>query len=686
MSRYAIVLSALLLGLASALSYAQAPVPFINLPLVPDATAPRGPQFTLTVNGTGFVSNSVVNWNGTRLATQFVNQGQLTATVPASNIATASTGWVTVVNPAPGGGTSNTAFFSVIANEGNSAAFTLVPLPLPPPLGNNPTSVAVGDFNGDGKLDLAIATSGSQAYCWNEPGAVAILLGDGTGNFSLASAPAVGLCPASVAVGDFNGDGKLDLVVANEYSNTVSILLGDGTGTFILASSPAVGSFPQSVAVGDFNGDGKLDLAVATNPYGNNGVVSILLGDGTGNFTLASSPAVSGSASSAAVGDFNGDGKLDLAVASEIAGSPSTVSILLGDGAGNFALASSLTVEWGATSVAVGDFNRDGKLDLVVANEHSNTASILLGDGTGSLTLASSPAVGGFPESVAVGDFNGDGKLDLAVANYCGGGNCGTVSILLGDGSGNFTLASSPVVSIYPESVAAGDFNGDGKLDVVTANWSTTASILLQDIPAVTLWPTTLTFGTQLVRTASTPQTVTLTNAGSAPLGGIGIVASANFSERNNCGHNLKPGASCTIDVAFRPHRIGTLAGTITITDNASNSPQTISLSGVGTEITLSPSGLNFGDQVVGTTSSPQTVTFTNVGPKAVTILGVGIANAKEFAQTNDCGTSVPAGGACTISVTFTPTGPHSYTGTLEVNDNGGANPQTVALSGTGTQ
>jgi len=115
---------AILLVLASALSYAQAPVPFINLPLVPDATAPGGPDFTLTVNGTGFVSNSVVNWNGTALATQFVSGSQLTATVPAADIATASTGWVTVVNPAPGGGTSSVAFFTVTA-ESSHVAFTL---------------------------------------------------------------------------------------------------------------------------------------------------------------------------------------------------------------------------------------------------------------------------------------------------------------------------------------------------------------------------------------------------------------------------------------------------------------------------------------------------------------------------------------------------------------------------------
>lgn len=176
----AILLGAVLLGLMSVLSYAQAPVPFINQPLVPDATAPGGPQFTLTVNGTSFVSNSVVNWNSSPLATQFVSQSQLTATVPAADIATASTAWVTVVNPPPGGGTSNVEFFTVTANTGNSVGFGLASSPA---VGAFPQSVAVGDFNGDGKLDLAVANGGSNT--------VSVLLGDGTGNFTLASSPAV---------------------------------------------------------------------------------------------------------------------------------------------------------------------------------------------------------------------------------------------------------------------------------------------------------------------------------------------------------------------------------------------------------------------------------------------------------------------------------------------------------------
>ena len=144
MKKLGIILGILLLGLLSALSSAQAPVPFISQPLVPDATAPGGAQFTLTVNGTGFVSNSVVNWNGNALATQLVSGSQLTATLPAADIATANTGWVTVVNPAPGGGTSDLVFLPVKGNKGNFVAFDLASSPA---TGLGPDSVAVGDFN-----------------------------------------------------------------------------------------------------------------------------------------------------------------------------------------------------------------------------------------------------------------------------------------------------------------------------------------------------------------------------------------------------------------------------------------------------------------------------------------------------------------------------------------------------------
>ena len=282
-----------------------------------------------------------------------------------------------------------------------------------PSSGLTPTSVAVRDFNGDGIPDLAVANFGS--------GTVTILLGTGNGMFTPATngTVTVGAEPSSVASGDFNGDGIADLAVTNYGSGTVTILLGTGNGTFTPASnSPLVGSGPNSVVVGDFNGDGIADLAVA-NTSGNG--VTILLGNGNGTFTPASgSPVQAGNGPvSVAEGDFNGDLIPDLAVANA---SDGTVTILLGNGDGTFTPAANNPVSAGSepSSVAVGDFNGDGVADLAVTNYGGESVTILLGNGNGTFTSATnSPVtVGNGPSSVVVGDFNGDGIPDLAVANY----------------------------------------------------------------------------------------------------------------------------------------------------------------------------------------------------------------------------------------------------------------------------
>jgi hypothetical protein len=190
------------------------PVPLINQPLVPDAVAPGGKGFKLTVNGTGFVSGSLVNWNGKALVTRFVSASRLTARVPALHTAKRNTAFVTVVNPGPGGGTSNTAFFEV-------TSFAPVVLSTSNySVGSGPQSVAVGDFRGNGRLDLALANLYSNT--------VSVLLGNGDGTFKPSVEYVTGLYPASVAVGDFNGDGKLDLAVAAAGGPAVSILLGNG--------------------------------------------------------------------------------------------------------------------------------------------------------------------------------------------------------------------------------------------------------------------------------------------------------------------------------------------------------------------------------------------------------------------------------------------------------------------------
>ncbi len=315
-----------------------------------------------------------------------------------------------------------------------------------------------GDFNGDGHLDLAVADTGSET--------VSVLLGNGDGTFQPPAYYAVGTDPDAIVAGDFNGDGRLDLAVENSGSNinffpgTVSVLLGNGDGTFQSQVTDAVGSRPVSIVAGDFNGDGRLDLAVAN--IGSD-MVSVLLGNGDGTFQPQVTYAVGSGPDSIVAGDFNGDGRLDLAVANWNDG---TVSVLLGNGDGTFQPQVTYAVGSGPDAIVAGDFTGDGHLDLAVANYFDDTVSVLLGNGDGTFQPQVTYAVGWDPGAIVAGDFSGDGHLDLAVANELSG----TVSVLLGNGDGTFQPQVTYAVGSGPDAIVAGDFNGDGHLDLAVAN------------------------------------------------------------------------------------------------------------------------------------------------------------------------------------------------------------------------
>ena len=341
-----------------------------------------------------------------------------------------------------------------------------------------PAAVATGDFNSDGKLDLAAVIPGGPS--------VSVSLGNGDGTFQAAQNFSIGASPSSIAVGDFNGDGKLDLVTANAYD--MSVLLGNGDGTFQPATSLAIGSDnPLSVAVGDFNGDGKLDLGVTSHLYvfdgygyyGNyfhyEGHASVLLGNGDGTFAAPNTTLLSdGDPDALALTDMNGDGHLDMATANW---DYSSVSVLLGDGAGNLQTPTDFSVSSSPSAIAAGDLNGDGHADLVTANLYGNDVSVLLGDGNGGISSNQTYATGNGPGELALGDFNHDGHADIVTANNYDN----AVSTLLGKGDGAFSPPLKSAAGASPWAIAAGDFNGDGWLDAVTTTSGSNVSILIND-------------------------------------------------------------------------------------------------------------------------------------------------------------------------------------------------------------
>jgi hypothetical protein len=353
--------------------------------------------------------------------------------------------------------------------------------PLLLPVGTTPESVAIGDFNRDGRPDIAVVNEGG----FPQPGSMSIFLQNVNGQFVAApgSPISLGLSPRFGATGDVNRDGILDLAVVNTQSASVSIFLGNGDGTFAPAPSvsltgPGLGTF---VALADLDLDGKMDLAVVKifgssvmGPLFPENAVVIYRGNGDGTFQIPPLTIETGGQTNArialAIGDFNRDGKPDLAINNNHSGD---VSVVLQNSVGPFGFGSPTFYPTGfnASDVAVGDFNGDGKLDLAVPNASAANLSILLGNGNGTFAPAANFSTTIATISVAVGDLNRDGKQDLAAAVY--GNN--TVGVLYGNGNGTLQPpihldAGVTGTGFSPFHIVVQDLNRDGKPDIVTAN------------------------------------------------------------------------------------------------------------------------------------------------------------------------------------------------------------------------
>ena len=480
--------------------------------------------------------------------------------------------------------------------------------------GNEGSQLIAGDFNNDGRQDVATLFPNCNQGCL--PGSAAVMLGNGDGTFQAPITSTVGLDPTAFGSGDFNNDGNLDLAVINQQANSISVLLGNGDGTFRTHVDYSTPIGPSVIVTGDVNGDGIPDIVVS----GSGTVYFPGRGDGTFGPAATISTSYSGPI---AIGDLNGDGIPDLVVGDWI---------FLGVGNGNFQ--QPMQVQTYGTLAALIDLNRDGKLDILT---YGSYAYVGLGNGDATFQPQTAiPASGGLIYGITAADLNGDGALDLASAP----GNNNRISVLLSapfkaiaptalnfgsQGTGTqspprtltitnisnvkFNLVHIATIGSFGQSNdcpatldpggyctvsvtfsphATGELSG--LLTIADSTPSSPTAVSLTGVgvsgPYLSPTPASLSFAALSVGNSSSPLAILLENTGNATLTissiGTGGTNGSDFSQTNNCPASLPVGGSCIANVTFTPTAGGTRVGFLTISDNASGSPQNLPLRGVG--------------------------------------------------------------------------------------------------------
>jgi hypothetical protein len=665
-----------LLVCATAWTQTTYAVPQIANPLVPDAVAPGSAAFTLTVNGTGFVSSSTVYWNGSPRTTTYVSAAQLTATINASDVGTATSGSVTVHSPI---GTISDAVPLVVTNPESSMAFGGAEI------STYGGDVLSADMNGDGNPDLVVDCSTF----------IEVALGVGNGSFQPATDYIQSGNPRGengTTLADFNNDGFPDVAYISVEPNAIQIMLNNESGGLITGSSLNVSSdtyFNESTAAADFNRDGNLDLAFPANMG-----VGVTFGNGNGTFQPPVYIPLTQDSYWVAVGDFNRDGIPDIVASLN---NYEGFAVLLGNGDGTFAAPVYYANGIATRYLTVADLNGDGYPDLIAVDINYNSFYVLLNAGNGTLLPAvqyQGPESYIYFAGMVAADMDGDGKLDLVVqaAGIC---NSNCFEIFLGNGDG--TLQPGQVFGVLQAFGGAGDggeisvadFNHDGKLDVAT-QISTASPFLMMQMagPAPTMSPGVLSFASQAVGSQSLGQYVILYQPGSTTITVNSIAVSGDFQTNNECvDYVLPPGnTSCQFTVSFSPSAAGVRTGQLTL--NSSGGTQYMYLTGTGTaanNVTVSPASIAFGTELLGT-SYQQTVTVTNIGSQVVTFTSVALGGAdpSDFVVNDLCGSSLAVGASCSVQVSFHPTKPGARAASLNITDSAVTSPQTVALSGTG--